>query len=149
MLFSFRPARDTISPDIIRRLKAAEDPRPALGAAGLAFEALAKRAFREPSARPSPWAPLAPATIKAKAQARKSTAVLIRDALLVRSPRVTELSRSGVTIGTDRPYAQYHQLGKGRMYRPFFPVDRAGNLTPLGRERVEAALVRKLGLAGQ
>lgn len=146
MIFSFRPTRNQISPDLARKLRAADDPRRALQAAGLVIESIAKRAFREPGARSSPWAELSPATVKAKRRAGKSTAILIRDALLARSPRITGLTRTSVTIGTDRPYARYHQLGKGTMYRPFFPIDRAGNLTPLGRERVEAALRKSLGM---
>lgn len=145
-MFTLRRTRDQISPDIARKLRAVENPQPALQAAGLVIESLAKRAFKEPALRPSPWAALSAATIKEKQRQRKSTAILIRDAILIRSPRITSLTRTGVTIGTDRPYAKYHQAGKGAMYRPFFPVDKAGNLTPYGRERVEAALRKKLGL---
>jgi hypothetical protein len=144
--FLFRKNSDQISPDIARKLKAAQDGRPALQAAGLVIESLAKRAFKEPALRPSAWAPLSPATLKEKQSKRKSLSVLIRDAILIRSPRITALTGSSVTIGTDRPYAVYHQAGKGRMYRPFFPIDKNGNLTPLGRNRVEAALRKKLGL---
>jgi hypothetical protein len=146
-LFTLRRDSDQISPDIVRKLKAAKDAAPALQAAGLVIESLAKRAFREPAVRPAPWASLSPATIKDKTRRRKSLAVLIRDAVLVRSPRITSLSNRAVTIGTDRPYAVYHQTGKGRMYRPFFPFDARGRLTPLGRDRVEAVLRKKLGFS--
>ncbi|HEY8898877.1 MAG TPA: phage virion morphogenesis protein [Chthoniobacterales bacterium] len=145
--FTLRRDSDQISPDIVRKLKAAKDAAPALQAAGLVIESLAKRAFRESAVRPAPWASLSPATIKDKARRRKSLAVLIRDAVLARSPRITSLSNRAVTIGTDRSYAVYHQAGKGRMYRPFFPFDTRGRLTPLGRDRVEAALRRKLGIS--
>ncbi len=145
--FILRRDSDQISPDIARKLKAAEDPQPALQAAGLVIESMAKRAFKEPALRPSAWAALSPATIKEKTRKRKSLAVLIRDAVLVRSPRITALSNRAVSIGTDRPYAVFHQAGKGKMYRPFFPFDARGQLSPIGRQRVEAALRKRLGIA--
>jgi phage gpG-like protein len=56
-----------------------------------------------------------PMTPQAKARRKKSLAVLIRDAVLVRSPRIVEVTARSVTVGTDRPYAAYHQLGTRRM----------------------------------
>lgn len=146
MLFTFRATSNTIAPDLAAKIRAAQDARPAMQAAGLVIESFAKRAFREPSLRPAPWAALSAATIREKARRRKSSAVLIRDAVLVRSPRIVGVTSSSVTVGTDRPYARFHQFGKGRRYRPFFPVDRNGNLTALARTRIESALRRALRL---
>lgn len=82
-------------------------------------------AFRSPSLRPSPWAPR---------KDQKST-----HPLLIKHPR-SGLRQSirpwlagpdTVVVGTDKEYAGYHQHGTKNMpARPFFPMDRYGNLVP-------------------
>lgn len=81
-------------------------------------------AFRNPALRPSPWAP------------RKSGG---KWPLLIKHPKGglwqsfrSELQGNDtVVIRTDKKYAGYHQNGTKNMpARPFFPIDKQGNLTP-------------------
>jgi phage gpG-like protein len=141
--------RDTISPDLRRALKATENPRPALQAVGLYIEARAKRAFDEPGLRPAAWAALKPATLRAKAAKNLSSRILRANGTLWRSIRITEVTRTRVTVGTDRFHAKFHQLGTKRMpARPFFPFLPDGRLVPAAKSRVELAMRRKLGQGG-
>ena len=80
-------------------------------------------AFRSPSLRPSPWAPR---------KDKKSThPLLIKSGLLRRSIRPWLDGPDTVVVGTDKEYAGYHQHGTKNMpARPFFPIDKHGNLMP-------------------
>ncbi|MEI6036155.1 MAG: phage virion morphogenesis protein [Verrucomicrobiae bacterium] len=147
MQITFRCNRNTITPAILKALKAASDPRPALEAAGLSIVSRTLRAFDEPGMRPLPWAALKASSIDAKVKAGKSDTLLKRDGVLCRSARITQLDASSVTVGTDRFYAKFHQLGTKFMpARPFFPFTPAGDLTPKARPAVLRAIVRKLGI---
>ena len=79
-------------------------------------------AFRDPSLRPSPWPP------------RKSGGthqLLIKSGDLRDNFRAVVTRPDTVTVGTKVKYAGYHQTGTKHMpARPFFPVDKNGNLTP-------------------
>lgn len=144
----FTITRDAISPSLVKNLRSAKDPQPALRAAGEVLVQMAKRSFDEPALRVSPWAPLKPATIKAKARAGKSNAVLKSSGTLWRSLRVIGVDKTRVVVGSDRPYAGYHQLGTAHIpARPFFPVTAQGKLTPAAAKRVEAAISIKLSIA--
>lgn len=93
--------RNTISPHLRRVAATVADKRPLLQGMGEAMVQLTKRAFNEPSVRPSAWAPLAsgkPATLRL-------------NNMLARSPRVISVTQSAALIGTDRKYAAIHQLG--------------------------------------
>ncbi len=145
MQISIKFHSDGITPDLRRRLRRAANPQPALEAAGLVIESFAKRAFDEPALRPAPWRPLKPKTIRAKQRRGLSSAILKAHTVLARSPRITQLSKSSVTIGTNLFYAAFHQLGTRRIpARPFFPFTPAGGVTPKAKERVNAALRKKL-----
>lgn len=147
MQATLKLTKDTISRDLLRKLKAVSDPKPALEAAGLVIATRAVRAFDEPGVRPAPWQGLKASTLAAKAKANKSDAILKRDGVLWRSIRITGLTKANVTIGTDRFYAQFHQLGTKRMpARPFFPFDQSGRLEEKAATRVQDAIRIKLGL---
>jgi phage gpG-like protein len=147
MQITVRCTRNDLTPAILKALKAASDPRPALEAAGMAIVSRTIRAFDEPGIRPLPWAALQPSSIDAKVKAGKSDAILKRDGVLCRSIRITELKSSSVTVGTDRFYSKFHQLGTKFMpARPFFPFTPAGDLTPKARPAVLEALRLKLGI---
>lgn len=81
-------------------------------------------AFKHPELRPSPWAP------------RKSGGkwpLLIKHPLggLWQSFRSELKGDNTVVIRTDKEYAGYHQFGTKHVpARPFFPLDKRGNLTP-------------------
>jgi len=98
---------------------------------GDAAAAVATRAFREESLRPSPWAPRKPPT--------GDWPLLRHTLLLERSIRVTECDANHAVIGSDRLYAAFQQFGtrKGLPARPFMPFDSAGNPTPAVVERLE------------
>lgn len=126
-------AHDTVSPDLVRKLRAMEKPQQHLEAMGLALVALTKRAFTDSSLRPSPWA------------ARKdgSPASLRKTGMLWQSIRITALDTNSVTVGSDRAYAAAHQLGsskRGIPARPFFPFSESGIPTDRAKKAVEMAL---------
>ena len=84
----------------------------------------ATQAFRSPSLRPSPWEP------------RKSGGnhpLLIKSGALRQSISWKLEGTDTVVIGSDKKYAIYHQEGTKKMKaRPFFPIDKYGQLTILG-----------------
>lgn len=132
--------RDSISPDLRRRAAQASDKRPLLMAMGQAMKAMGIQAFTDASKRPSYWAPR---------KDKKTHALLQKSTMLRKSIRVVDVSGSRVVIGSDRPYAATHQLGRdGIPARPFLPFYRSGELTALGRVRVERALVAALRSRG-
>jgi phage gpG-like protein len=147
MQYALKLTKNTVTPDLARKLKAAKDPKPALEAAGLVVVQRTVRAFDEPGVRPAPWQALKASSLASKAKAGKSNAILKRDGVLWRSIRITSLTSRGVTIGTDRFYAKFHQLGTRRMpARPFFPFDKSGRLESTAASRVESAIRIKLRL---
>lgn len=98
-------------------------------------------AFRDPSYRPSPWAP------------RKDTKA--KHPLLIRSGDLRDNFRAVVTgpdtvvVGTKVKYAGYHQHGTKNMpARPFFPIDADGQLTPAAmrdiKDNVEAIYKKEI-----
>jgi phage gpG-like protein len=146
---TYRVKRDTLTPDLRRALRAAKNPQPALRAAGTIVVEMTKRAFSEAALRPDPWAPLKVSTLAEKRRAGKSNAVLKRDGVLWRSPRLITADSRRVIVGTDRFYARFHQLGtrKGIPARPFFPWHRNGKMTKLAQGRVRTVLIKKLGIS--
>jgi phage gpG-like protein len=124
--------RDQIAPDIRRRVAQAGDKNPLLMAMGQSVKALGIQAFTDPAKRASYWAPR---------KDDKPHALLQKSTMLRKSIRVVAISGSRVIIGSDRPYAATHQLGRdGIPARPFLPFYKSGDLTALGRQRVERAL---------
>lgn len=133
-------ARDTVSPDLAKKFRAMEDPRPHLEAMGLALVSLTKRAFTDSSLRPSTWATKKDGT----------PASLRKTGMLWQSIRITALNASSVTVGSDRAYAAAHQLGskkRGIPARPFFPFTASGEPTLRAKEAVEMALRASFGKA--
>lgn len=142
---AFTKVKDTLGPDLRKKIKAMQNPQRALNAMGTALVSLAKRSFNEPGVRALPWAPLAPGTIKQKQKQGRSEGILKRTGALFRSPRVVSVTGNTVTVGSDRPYAKYHQLGTSKMpARPIFPVTPDGKLTPLATKTVKAAALAGL-----
>jgi len=127
--------RDTISPALARMSAALRDRRPVLGAMGLALASLTRRTWRDASLRALPW----PAT-------QTGRPILYRSGALVQSIRVVEVTNSSVTVGTDRPYAVFHQFGTrktekhaGLPARPFFPFDASGRMLAMAQRKIELA----------
>ena len=137
------PIKDTLSPDLARKLKAAGNRKPLLEAMGQAVKSLAIRAFTDEALRPSTWAPR-------KKEPKDGHRLLQDSTMLRKSIRVISASNSQVTIGSDRPYAAAHQLGYAKNNlpaRPFLPFKPDGTLTPAGLTAVERAL--RAGLKSQ
>ncbi len=154
---SVKLTKDTLSPAIAKALRAVADPKPALEAAAMVIVKRAVRAFNEPGVRPAPWQALKASTLAAKARTGKSDAILKRDGksdailkrdgVLWRSIRISGLTKARVTVGTDRFYAHFHQLGtRTTPARPFFPFDKDGKLEAAADDRVQAAIRIKLGV---
>lgn len=105
---------DTLSPSLKKMLAKMENPGPALRGAGLAVVSMAQDAFTNPSLRPTTWKANAASTIAQKG----ASAPLIASGTLARSPRVTDVGRDYVRVGSDRAagshsLAAIHQLGTG------------------------------------
>lgn len=105
----------------------------------------ATEAFRTASLRPSPWAP--------RKDKKATHPLLIKSGSLRQSIRWRLSGPDTVVVGSPMKYAPYHQLGTKKMpARPFFPVDKAGRLTPRIMRKIQAdvqkaytAELRKLG----
>jgi len=138
--------KDTASPAIQRIRAKLTDLSPLNRSIGLAIVGLTQRAFDEPNLRPAIWPP----------KKDGSVATLRKHGILWRSPRVITFDSLGVTIGSDRPYAAIHQLGKpfpwrrgqkkggGFPARPYFPILN-GQLTPPAQTEISRILARYLG----
>ena len=97
--------------------------RNALSSIGEHVASEATRAFREPSLRPSPWAP--------RKDKKAKHPLLIKSGSLRQSMSWRITAPDTVQIGSDKKYAGYHQQGTKKMpARPFFPIDKSGRLTP-------------------
>ena len=160
MSLAIRVTRDDITPDLRHKLSVAKNPAKILRAIGTQLVSLTKRAFRDTALRQSSWAP--------KSDGGASN--LIQTGMLVSSIRVTSLSASSVTIGSDRKYAAIHQLGGvirpkgggslvftigGRTIhakkvtmpaRPFFPFTPSGELAPVAVPKVMAICDKALAI---
>lgn len=139
--------RDTLTPSLRRQLAAVSSPRKALEAIGLVVVSMAQRALTNPSLRPATWAALKQATLARKKRLGQSSKPLIAEGALARSPRIVAVTDKNVTVGSDRPYAGYQQLGTARVpARPFFPFDENGKPTATARRRMLGAARRALKL---
>lgn len=158
----FKITTDSLSP-ALRKLAASteEKRRNTLEGMGLGLVNMARRAFTNPSLRPSPWA---------KRKDDKPHALLLKTGTLRNSLRIVALSASSVTIGSDRVYSLIHQTGgtiqpkkkKALVFssggkkvivkkvvippRPYFPIQKNGQLTDAAEKTVREIISIKLGL---
>lgn len=120
-------------------------------AMALAVVSMTIRSFNEPALRAAPWPDLKESTVKEKAKHGGAGAILKRSTLLFRSWRVIEATAAHARVGSDRPYAGWHQFGtqRGLPARPMLPLqggpDNAG-FTELAIRRMTA--VGKAALDG-
>jgi len=125
---------DNLSPGLARAAAKCRNTRPVMEAMGSEFCSITKRAFTNPQLRPLPWANKRDGT---PATLRKSGA-------LWQSIRITDLTQTSVTGGSDRPYAAIHQLGGDKMpMRPYFPILN-GKLTPEAKRLIEKVGFEKI-----
>lgn len=147
MKLSIKPTRDVLTPDLQARLRKAKNPTKALQAMGLVVVSMQQRAFTQPSLRPSAWAPLKAATIKAKKAKGYGSNPLISSGALAHSGRIVKTTSRTVTVGSDRrvgshSLAAIHQLGTqdGKIpARPTWPFDRQGVPTAKAATAIKAA----------
>ena len=93
----------------------------------------ATRAFKTASLRPSPWAP--------RKDQKATHPLLIKhpEGGLWKSIDHRLEGEDTVVIGSDKEYAIYHQQGTKNMpARPFFPIDKHGQLTPRIMRKIKA-----------
>jgi len=166
-MISARISADTITPDLMRRIRAFKDRRPILEAMGSAIVSIATLAFRQSSLRPAPWKP----------NKKPGKAPLYDTGALKHSIRLIAATNDSVTVGSDRPYAAVHQLGSGPYVitaksakalfwpgaghpvksvnhpglpaRPFFPFSASGKITAEASRRVVAAARAKIAAASR
>lgn len=128
--------RDLLSPSLIGAA-GADALRRALLAGGTVLARDARLTWKEPARRPGPWAPLAPSTIRRKGHDK----ILYDTGRLRDSISIGEVTPSSATVGTDAPYAPYHQFGTKKMVaRPFIPAGPDGKLTAQTEAEIAAAM---------
>ena len=152
--------QNSISPALAKLIVQVKDRRPILEAMGQQLVTITKKAFNDASLRAATWPP----------KRDGSAATLKKHGALWQSIRITEITNTSVTVGSDRKYAAIHQLGGeirpksakalrffsgGRWWtvkkvtmpaRPFFPFLN-GNMTALAAKKIEdiaAAKARRL-----
>jgi phage gpG-like protein len=153
--------KDSITPDLLNRIKALDNKSDINEAIGLALVSMAVKAFTQTSLRPAPW--------KSK---RKPGPALYDTGSLKHSLRVISSDNSKAVIGSDRPYASVHQFGakpfvitpktaKGLFWpgakhpvkkvhhpgipaRPFFPFTSDGRPTEKAARRINRTIRAKL-----
>ena len=117
----------------------------ALLSIGAEIKSQAERAFRHPNYRPSPWAPrkeeyqrvVNKRTGKAKFKRKDTWPLLIKSGKLRQSIAFKLEGKDAVVVGSDAKYAPYHQFGTKHMpARPFFPLDKSGDLTPRVKQKI-------------
>ena len=111
----------------------------ALLSIGAEIKSQAERAFRHPQYRPSPWAPRKEAYKKVKGKFKRTDTwpLLIKSGKLRQSIAFKLEGSDAVVVGSDAKYAPFHQFGTKHMpARPFFPLDKSGDLTPRVKQKI-------------
>lgn len=154
-----RITRDDVSPSLGKLDAALHSLGPILGAVGLEVVSITKRAFSDASLRVTPWAP----------KRDGSPATLLKSGVLRLSIDIINISGTTVTVGSKgTKYAAIHQLGgtivpKNKPVlvfksggvtffakkvtippRPFFPIDKSGQLSSLAQRKIAGVLEKAL-----
>jgi len=154
MKLRIKATRNVVTPDLAAKMRKARNPRKALEAIGLTVVSMQQRAFTTPALRPTAWAPLKPATIKAKIAKGYGTQPLISSGALAHAGRIVKTTSTAVTVGSDRrvnghSLAAIHQLGTqdGKIpARPTWPFNRDGKPTAKADANIKAAARAALDL---
>lgn len=159
MSFQAKITRDEVSPSFAKLGAALHSLGPILDKVGLEVVSIAQQSFTNASLRVTPWAP----------KRDGSPATLIQSGVLRQSIRITSIGGTSVAVGSDRIYAAIQQLGgtivpkpgnKSLVFksggvtffaskvtippRPFFPIDKAGNLSSLAQQEIAGVLQKAL-----
>jgi len=134
--------RDSLTPALRKALGRVRDKSPMLRAMAAAVVGISTRSFREARLRPKEWPALAESTLRRKGGKGN---LLIDTGALAQSIASGEPQGDRIEVGTDRPYAPYHQSGTKKMpARPFMPWDDEASLTPDAERAVREALEASL-----
>lgn len=158
MSFSVKITRDDVSPAFAKIDAALHQLRPVLEAIGLEVVSISQRSFYDASLRITPWAP----------KRDGSPATLIDSGELKKNIFISNITGTTVTVSAAMIYAAIHQVGGtiqaapgkslkftvgGVTYfvkrvtipaRPFFPIDKSGNLSSLAQRKIAAVLEKAL-----
>ncbi len=129
---------DKMLADIPARLAVAQ--RRALQAIGQSVASRATQAIRTVSLRPATWPPRKPS------KRDDGHPLLIKSGAMRQSISWRLEGEDTVVVGSDKEYARYHQEGTKRMpARPFFPIDRNGQLVPGMASKIQRTVERIYG----
>jgi phage gpG-like protein len=130
--------KDMVTPGL-RKMIDPGNRKKVLRAGSVVLARAATLSFKDPGGRETAWAPLAESTVKNKSKNKDK--VLVLSGLLKDSFSIGEVTDQRATVGTDRPYAVFHQTGTKNMpRRPIIPADESGNLTERARREIGAAM---------
>ena len=125
-------ALDRVIADFPERYAAAKTR--ALNDIGATVKERATAAFRTPSFRPTEWTPR---------KSGGSHPLLIKSGALRQSLSWRLDGADAVVVGSSQKYAPYHQFGTKRMdARPFFPIDKYGNIVPRVLEKINKKVAK-------
>jgi len=122
----------TLRLDRFRQNMASMYPAFALMAQDVRTQVFGRR-FAQQGLDGAPWAALSPRYAEQKARARPGAPILVydgdlRDSMTTPTGGIYEPHDRGFTVGTDVPYAGYHQRGDGLPARPMVgPLSREDN----------------------
>lgn len=142
---------DTITPGLKALIGKVGDKRPILEAMGTELQKITQGSFNNAAWRVTPWANLAPSTIRSKRNSRmkaplKRTGQLWKNWSLSYTPSTVTL-HSGAGAAT-RPYAAFHQFGTSRLpARPMLPFiggPEDAKLAPWARAKLSRIAQAKL-----
>lgn len=129
---------DKVLADFPARLAAAQ--KRSLQAIGQSVASRATQAIRSVSLRPATWPPRKPS------KRDDGHPLLIKSGAMRQSISWRLEGEDTVVVGSDKEYARYHQEGTKNMpARPFFPIDRNGQLTPGMASKIQRTVERIYG----
>ena len=130
--------RDSITPGLARAARGISDKKPILEAMGAQLVSITKRSFSDATLRAAVW-------VARKKQGDRHN-LLRKSGALWQSIRITGVTNSTVTVGSDRVSAAIQQFGgRGIPPRPFFPFTSSeGQMTPAAQAKIKAAGMAKI-----
>jgi len=137
--------RDSITPGIARAARGIKDRKPILEAMGAQLVSITKRSFSDATLRAAVWVARKKNNGR-NAKGQFSHSLLRKSGALWQSIRITGVTESTVTAGSDRVYAAIQQFGgRGIPPRPFFPfTSSASPMTPEAQKKIKAVAMAKI-----
>ncbi len=166
--------RDEITPGLGKLSQQIRNMRPFLEAMGTSLVSIVKRTFSDQYLRIKEWPPNR--RDSKSAAAGMNSSALRRSGALWQSITITKVTDHSVTVGTDRPYASFHQYGTkpyvirpkfkkvlawpgathpvgkvnhpGLPARPFFPFSPTGAMSETAKRLIRGTLADKMKALG-